>query len=417
MGVGLPRGANTSIQAAVQAESGKFRINLEYNGDNPSRPSVDAVAFLLTDTGKVRGDSDMVFYNHKTISEGGVEMLEPAEVAGLRQQPFAIDLNHLPVGIVRICFCLVVDGTGVQVLSQLNRLAIRVMGAASGSEIASSSLELPSGGQESALVLGELYLRNGEWKFKSIGQGYVQGLAALAQSYGIVVAEAAQAEGTMSRGSDTLPMSAAGRSATPGQRFERPPMGFDEVVVNLVWNATPPEPSPDDVPVKKGLFGGIVSSAKPRPIDLDLCCLYELSDGYRGVVSALGDNFGAYNSAPFMELMGDERKGSGTQGEVIRINGARWNEITRILVYAMIFEGAPNWSQASGRCVIRVPDQMPLNVKLDQNVNDKRACTIALIENDNGHISIQKRVEAFKNPREVDLFYGWGLRWGAGTKD
>lgn len=418
MGVGLPRGANTSIQAAIAPENGIFRVNLEYNGDNPARPSIDAVAFLLTDTGKVRGDSDMVFYNHKTIAEGGVEMLDGADVAGLRQQPFMIDLNKLPAGIVRICFCLVADGTGVQYIAQLSRMAIRLMGGTTRTEVASSSLELAGAAKETALVLGELYLRNGEWKFKSIGQGYEQGLAALAQSYGIVVAEAAQATGTMARPNETLPPSAADRSAIPKQRFDRPAMGFDEIVINLVWNATPPEEPITDAPVaKKGLFSSIVAPSKPRPIDLDLCCLYELNDGYRGVISALGDNYGAFNSAPFMELMGDERKGTGTQGEVIRINGVRWNEITRILVYAMIFEGSPNWALASGRCVIRVPDQMPLNVKLDQNVNDKRACTIALIENDGGHISIQKRVEAFKNPREVDLYYGWGLRWGAGTKE
>jgi len=408
----LPRGGNTSLQAGLAAEANQLLISLEYTGDNPSRPSVDAVAFLLGENGKVRGDADMVFYNHKSIAEGGLTMLDATENAGLRQQLFHVDVTKLPAGIVKVCFCIVADGSSVRAVGQLSRLAIRVFGGQTREPFAYSEFNMP-GAQEAALILGELYLRNGEWKFKSIGQGFASGLGALAESYGIIVAEAAQASGSMTRPAGSIPAAAAGRSAVPAQRIERPHMGFDEITINLVWNATPDTSA--EAP-KKGLLGGLLP-LKPKPIDLDLCCLYELSDGYRGVVQALGDSYGAYNSAPFMELMGDERKGSGTQGEVIRINGARWNEVTRILVYAMIFDGAPNWALASGRCVIRVPDQVPISVKLDQNVNDRRACTIALIENDGGHLSIQKRVEAFRNPREMDDYYGWGLRWSAGTKD
>lgn len=413
----LPRGGNTSIQAVLPAENNKLRLVMEYTGDNPSRPSVDAVAFLLTESGKVRGDPDMVFYNHKVIPEGGVEMLDAVETGGLRQQPFLVNLARLPQGIARICFCLVADGSGVQSIGQLTRLALRVYGGVSGEELANTELTAP-GAREAALIMAEIYQRNGEWKVKSIGQGFAEGLGALAENFGIVVAEAAQAEATMVRPADSIPAvaTAAGRSATPAQRFERPGIGFGDIIVNLTWNALPPPAPVTDEPVKKAGFLTSLVAAKPRPMDLDLCCLFELADGHRGVIQALGDNFGTYNSAPFMELLGDE-KGPDAKGEVIRINGPRWNEISRILVYAMIFDGPPNWSAAAARCAIRVPDQVPVNVKLDQNVNDKRACTIALIENAGGHLTVQKRVETFRNPREVDEFYGWGLRWTAGTKD
>lgn len=415
----LPRGANTPLQPLLAAEESCLRVVLEYAGDNPARPSVDAIAFLLTETGKVRGDVDMVFYNNRSIPEGGIEMLQPGEAGGVQQQSFMLDLRRLPAGIMRICFCLVADGTGVQSIGQLARLAVRVYGGKTGDQLVNSELSL-AGSSEAALIMGEAYLRNGEWKFKSIGQGFAAGLGALAQSYGIVVAEAAQTDSSMTRSADSLPpasATSAGRSATPPQRFERPARGFDEIVVNLVWNAVPPPvPATDEPAKKKGLLGSLVA-AKPRPIDLDLCCLFELTDGYRGVVQCLGDNFGTYNSAPFVELMGDERKGTGVQGEIIRINGARWSEISRILFYAMIFDGPPNWSQASARCVLRVPDQMPISVKLDQNANDKRACSIAMVENVGGHLVVQKRVETFRNPKELDQHYNWGLRWSVGTKD
>lgn len=413
----LPKGGNASVHAALPAEGSKLRVVMEYTGDNPSQPSVDAVAFLLTENGKVRGDADMVFYNHKAIPEGGIEMLEGSEAGGLRQQPFLLDLSRLPPGIVRICLCLVADGLGVESIGQLARLGLRVYGGVSGAELVNTELTAP-GAREAALIMAEIYLRNGEWKVKSIGQGFAEGLGALAANYGIVVAEAAQATGTMVRPANTIPAAAtaAGRSATPAQRFERPGLGFGELIVNLTWNALPPPPPVTDEPMKKPGFLSALVTAKPRPMDLDLCCLYELADGHRGVIQALGDNFGTYNTAPFMELLGHE-KGPDAKGEVIRINGHRWSEISRILVYAMIFDGVPDWGAAAARCVIRVPDQVPVSVKLDHNVKDKRACTVALIENVDGHLTIQKRVEVFRNPRAVDDFYGWGLRWAAGTKD
>ena len=83
----------------------------------------------------------------------------------------------------------------------------------------------------------------------------------------------------------------------------------------------------------------------------------------------------------------------------------------------MIFDGIPNWAKANGRARILVPEQVPVSVRLDQATVDQRVCSIALLENESGKMVIHKRVETFKNPRELDQQYGWGLRWSAGTKD
>ena len=390
MTVNIPRGGNTSLQSELAAESYRLSVQLSCNNG-----TADAIVFLLKEDGKVTGDEGMVFYNNKTAHQGAIAM------SGA--DAFTIELNKLPVEIERLCFCLSVDKPAQ--LSKLSPLSLVVRGGVSGRILAACEFDVSSN-PEAALILGEVYTKDGEWKVKSIGQGFAQGLEALAEKYGIVVAEASQAAGASS-----APKPAPSQAGSPGHVFEKPPQGYPEILVNLTWNPVAVEPE------RKGFLGGLLK-VKPRGLDLDLCCLFELSDGYRGVVQALGDSFGAYNAAPFVELMGDERKGAGAaQGETLRINGPRWDEIKRIVIYAMIFEGPPNWAYAGGKAVIKMPDLVPVTVKLNLNESDKRACTIAVLENIDGNLVVHKRVEAFKNPRELDMNYGWGLRWGAGTKD
>jgi len=106
--------------------------------------------------------------------------------------------------------------------------------------------------------------------------------------------------------------------------------------VNLNWNAG-----------TKGLF------RKAQSIDLDLGCLYELTDGSKGVVQALGNAFGRLDGPPYIQLDGDDRSGSATGGENLSINLEHLHEIKRVLVFAFIYEGVPAWSRADG--VVTLP--------------------------------------------------------------
>lgn len=431
MSVTLQRGANTSLQAAIAEQGSRLRVVLEWAGDHPAHPSVDAVAFLLTESGKVRSDGDMIFYNHPTEEGGFIIMAAGENVArGLHVQAFTLDLDKVPEGIERVCFCLTLQSGvgGLLYLSQLGQTALRVLGGPSDTELVRADFNMGEA-QETALIMGEIYRRKGEWKVKCVAQGFVSGLGALAESYGVVVAEAAQAVGQMVPPGET-PAPKVPKSAAPSQHFNKPPGGFGEVQVILNWG-TPPapaataEPPPAVAVAPKGFLGNLLGPSSkgttapklPKTADLDLCCLFELTDGYRGVVQALGNNFGGFQTAPYVELMGDERQGSGTQAEIMRINGKRWDEIRRLLFFAMIFDGIPNWAKANGRARILVPEQVPVSVRLDQATVDQRVCSIALLENESGKMVIHKRVETFKNPRELDQQYGWGLRWSAGTKD
>ena len=118
--------------------------------------------------------------------------------------------------------------------------------------------------------------------------------------------------------------------------------GLGEILVNLNWNSRPQNQG-----LLKSLFGG------QQGIDLDLGCLFELKDGRKGAVQALGNSFGSLNQPPFVSLDGDDRTGAAAAGENLRINGNQISNIRRVLVYTFIYEGVASWQQADATVTIR----------------------------------------------------------------
>ena len=74
-------------------------------------------------------------------------------------------------------------------------------------------------------------------------------------------------------------------------------VGLGEILVNLNWN---------NKPAKKGFLGSLFGGGS-KPIDLDLGCLYELKNGRKGTVQALGNAFGSLQQEPYIALDGDDR--------------------------------------------------------------------------------------------------------------
>lgn len=99
--------------------------------------------------------------------------------------------------------------------------------------------------------------------------------------------------------------------------------GLGEILINLNWNT--------------GFFQNASGG-----IDLDLGCMYELADGSKNVVQALGNAFGSLISPPYISLDGDDRTGASVTGENLRINGNMVSQIRRILVYTFIYDGVAN---------------------------------------------------------------------------
>jgi tellurite resistance protein TerA len=174
--------------------------------------------------------------------------------------------------------------------------------------------------------------------------------------------------------------------------------------VNLNWDAKPPE---------RGFF------RKNVQLDLDLGCLYEFTDGTKGVVQALGNSFSARNriGRELIRLDGDDRSGRVSAGENLSVDLSDVSQIRRILVFALIYEGAANWAAAKGVATLLPVNAPPVEILLDDPRDGARICAVAMIENRNGEIVVNREVNYLNGAqRALDEAYGWGMNWTRGRK-
>lgn len=189
--------------------------------------------------------------------------------------------------------------------------------------------------------------------------------------------------------------------ATPSVNLTKPGDSQGAMRVNLNWSQG----------VKRGLF------RRSNAVDLDLGCLYELSDGRKGVVQALGNAFGSLQSAPYIQLDGDDRTGAASGGENMHINLAQPDTFRRILIYAFIYEGVPNWAAADGVVTLFPTHGPQVEVRLDSPVDGARSCAVALLQNSGGGLTVHREVQYINGSQSaIDKAYDWGLNWTPGRK-
>jgi tellurite resistance protein TerA len=181
--------------------------------------------------------------------------------------------------------------------------------------------------------------------------------------------------------------------------------------VNLNWDARPAQAEQP-----QGFFKRIAAAGQTG-IDLDLGCLYELSDGRKGVVQALGNQFGSLDAPPYILLDGDDRSGENSGGENLFVNLAHAREIRRVLVFASIYEGASAFDQAHGVVTLTPATGAPIEVRLDETAGGSRMCAIALIDNSGGDLTVRREVRYIDGAQgALDRAYGWGMNWAPGRK-
>lgn len=151
---------------------------------------LDAAAFLLGANGKVTGDDDFVFYNQLKHPSGAVEHLGD-NLTGAGEgddEEIRIDLSKVPANIEKIDFTVTIyDGKERnQTFGQVENAYIRVVDESNGKELIRYDLG-EDFSIETAVVVGEIYRKNGEWRFNAIGSGWEGGLAALGKNYGVNV--------------------------------------------------------------------------------------------------------------------------------------------------------------------------------------------------------------------------------------
>lgn len=181
---------------------------------------------------------------------------------------------------------------------------------------------------------------------------------------------------------------------------------YGQIRVNLNWN----QHSRSDGGFLKGIF------SNNKGIDLDLAAFVELSDGHRTIVQALGNQFGSFRNEPYVELQGDDRTGSVSDGEWIHINGSEWKHIREVLVFAFIYEGVPSWENTDGSVTITVPGQPPVETFMTEGNNRQNMCAIARLVNEGGAIRVERINRYFSGHQELDQAFGWGFNWKAGSK-
>ena len=152
---------------------------------------LDAAAFMLGETGKCPTEKEFVFYGNLEHPSEAVKHMGDnltGEGEGDDEQ-IQIDLAKIPANIAKIAFTVTIYDAEVrrQNFGQVSNSFIRIVDESTGAELIKYDLG-EDFSIETAVVVGELYRHNGEWKFNAIGSGFQGGLAALCAHYGIEVA-------------------------------------------------------------------------------------------------------------------------------------------------------------------------------------------------------------------------------------
>lgn len=368
-----------------------------------SGAAADASAFRLYADGKVQGDPDMVFYGQPQNDDKTISWQQNGN-----NTIFTVDLSRLRQDVQKIAFVVTCDGG--KTVAGLCSLAVQVE---SDREILLNGTVEIAGRPEAALILGELYRRNNEWKFRFVAQGFNGGLQPLAEHFGVDVA--AESAPSVPPAPAAKPAESKISLSKVSLTKEKPSISlakrdnFGEIRINLNWHRGE----------NTGASGGFLSNmfgGGNKGIDLDLGAFAELQNGQKLVIQALGNAFGDYRREPYIQLQGDDRTGEVSDGEWLHINGGEWKHIRQILIYAFIYQGVPSWDKTDGVVTVHVPGQPPIETRLTEGDNRRTMCAIARLVNENGSIKVERLNRFFKNQSDMDEAFGWGFRWKAGSK-
>lgn len=191
MAISLTKGGNVNLSKEAPNLT-NMAVGLGWNprATDGQAFDLDAVAFLVNESGKVRADADFIFFNNLKSSDGSVEHTgdnRTGEGDG-DDEVIKVDLSKVPADVSKVIFCAVIyEGQARnQNFGQVANAYIRIVNTQGGAEVARYDLSEDSS-TETAMIFGELYKNNGEWKFRAVGQGFAGGLGPLAASYGVAV--------------------------------------------------------------------------------------------------------------------------------------------------------------------------------------------------------------------------------------
>ncbi|MEI6486959.1 MAG: TerD family protein [Sphingomonadales bacterium] len=191
MGISLSKGGNISLS---KESPGLARILIGLGWDVRATDGMefdlDASAFLLTVTGKVRSDADFIFYNQLKSSDGSVEHTGDNRTGDGDgdDEAIKVDLTRVPANIDKIAISVTIhDATQrAQNFGMVSGAFIRVVNSDNNVEITRFDLS-EDASIETAMIFGEVYRHGADWKFRAVAQGFKNGLNGLCTMYGVNV--------------------------------------------------------------------------------------------------------------------------------------------------------------------------------------------------------------------------------------
>lgn len=381
--------------------------------------SLDPSAFLVGGNGKVRSDADMVFYNQLSAENGCVRLVNCVD----GQARFAIALADVPLAIAKIIFCVTVETPGKSMAAFAGTALGLIEG---GREVHRFEPQL-SAASEVSMMVAELYRRNDGWKIRAIGQGFRDGLGALATSLGVEV----EGEGTAAPAL-ALPTSTLAPQPPPPPPPPLPPPPPQPV--------PPPAPAPAQLPARpavrtqgsqpfdkkdtltgaghdgrltvtldwRWMIGG--NDGRIRPIGLALGAACIAPDGTRSAIQS-GDWRGRLEAAPWLLVtpgnVADENAGQ----ERLSFNMEGLSVYAQIDLYAFIAQGSATWAGTETWVNLSGPSLPTSEFCIDPPADGMSAIALLRIANRNGQCAVTRLDQCATDQRELDARLGWHLAW------
>jgi len=189
MAISLSKGGNISLSKTdPQLKNIHVGLSWDARSTDGSDFDLDASVFMVTEDNKVRSDSDFIFYNQLKSTCGSVEHTGDNRTGTGEgdDEVIIVKLDKVPADISKIVIAVTIHEAEArrQNFGQVHNAAIRLLNMDTNNEVTRFDLS-EDASIETAMIFGEIYRHNGEWKFKAVGQGYAGGLKALAIQHGI----------------------------------------------------------------------------------------------------------------------------------------------------------------------------------------------------------------------------------------
>lgn len=335
----LSSGQNTEIK------SNDLKIVLT-DGNKLLNLTTDISIFLLDDAGKVSKDEDFIFFNNQDRSDVGI-------VCDIDSSETSVILSKIPNNISKVVFTLTISD-GVIKKQNFKDISFVNFTINDSGKVNIATFNINTNKNiESALIIGEFYRRNGQWKFRAVGQGFHGGLQPLAELYGVDIGEGEHQD---TNGNDQVlefQSSAIDTSKKKSSTISLEKKG-EKTTISLVKGAT------------------VTAKLQWKTnADLDLYCFYV--DDSEKEDKVYYRKMGSLDSAPYIKLMGDSKSAG---EEVVEISKPEKIKYALIAAYSAVSNGIGSFYSYKAKCTITDNNGQTVTTHLSHN--DKYSYWVAL---------------------------------------